>query len=314
MTVSTSPNGDQISTVLSLIGHSPMVKVLDHSKRDITVFGKAEFLNPGGSIKDRVAKYLIEEAERTGQLKPGMIIAEATSGNTGIGVALVGRSKGYRVVVIMPASMSEERKKLVQALGADLILTPTEQSIQGSVDKLEELARINDNIWRMNQFTNPNNPKIHALTTGPELFEQMAGKIDAFVAGVGSGGTLQGVGSYLKKELPDIKLVAVEPDGYSALLGIEPGLHVIHQIQGIGDGFIPDNLDTGLVDEIITVSDDDAVYTTRKLARTQGLLVGTSAGANVYAARLVAEELGPDARVATILPDRAERYFSTALL
>lgn len=308
------PSTQSVGSVLSLIGHTPLVAIDAPSERAGAVFAKAEFLNPGGSIKDRVAKYMIEFAEREGQLKPGMIVAEATSGNTGIGVALVGRSRGYRVVIVMPESMSEERKKIIRALGAELILTPTEAGIQGAVDKLQDLVRINDNIWRMNQFENPNNPKIHELSTGPELFKQMDGKIDAFVAGVGSGGTLQGVGTYLKSQMPNIKLVAVEPDGYSALLGIEPGLHVIHQIQGIGDGFIPANLDEKIVDEIITVSDDDAVYITRKLAKTQGLLVGTSAGANVFAARRVAEALGPDSRVATILPDRAERYFSTALL
>ncbi|MFH1810235.1 MAG: cysteine synthase A [Pseudomonadota bacterium] len=304
----------QATGVLQLIGNTPMVHIDEPGERTGSVFGKAEFLNPGGSVKDRVAKHMIEQAEAKGDLRKGMIIAEATSGNTGIGVAMVGRCKGYRVVVVMPESMSEERKKLIRALGADLILTPTEQSIEGSVRRLEELVALNKNVWRVGQFDNPHNPEIHFQTTGPELWQQMDGRVDAFVAGVGSGGTLQGVGSFLKQKNPEVTLVAVEPDGFSALLGIEPGLHVIHQIQGIGDGFVPKVLDPRIIDEVVTVSDDDAVYTTRKLARAQGLLVGTSAGANVFAARIVAERLGPRSRVATILPDRAERYFSTALL
>ena len=302
------------SSVLDLVGNTPLLLIDRPSDRAAAVFAKAEFINPGGSIKDRVAKHLIERAEEKGVLRPGMIVAEATSGNTGIGVALVGRVKGYRVVIVMPESMSEERKKIIRALGADLILTPKERSIHGAVDRLKELVSINPNVWRVDQFGNPHNPEIHYMTTGPEIWKQMEGRVDAFVAGVGSGGTLQGVGTYLKEQNPKVKLVAVEPDNFSALLGIEPGLNVIHQIQGIGDGFVPTNLDTRIVDEIVTVSDDDAVYVTRKLAKSLGLLVGTSAGANVYAARIVAERLGPDARIATVLPDRAERYFSTALI
>ncbi len=302
-------------TVLSLIGNTPLVVVDAPSVKTGAVFAKAEFLNPGGSVKDRIAKHLIERAEQEKALCPGMLIVEATSGNTGIGVAMVGRIKGYRVVIVMPESMSEERKKIIRALGADLILTPKDGGIDGAVRRLQELVSVNKNAWRVGQFDNPHNPEVHYLTTGPEILTQMDGKVDAFVAGVGSGGTLQGVGSFLKEKNPNVLLVAVEPDGYSAILGIEPGLHVVHhQIQGIGDGFVPSVLDTKMVDEVVTVSDDDAVYTTRKLARSLGLLVGTSAGANVFAARQIAERLGPKARVATLLPDRAERYFSTALL
>ncbi|NOZ88159.1 MAG: cysteine synthase A [Deltaproteobacteria bacterium] len=298
--------------VLDLIGKTPLVEV--PNTLSPSIFAKAEFLNPGGSVKDRVAKHLIECAERDGLLNPDTVIVEATSGNTGIGVALVGRLKGYRVVIVMPESMSEERKKIIRALGAELVATPSNKSIKGAVDKARELVERNQNIWLVDQFGNPHNPEVHYLQTGPELYEQMDGKVDAFVAGVGSGGTLQGVGRYLKEKNTGVKLVAVEPEGASALLGEEPGLHRIHQIQGIGDGFIPDVLDTSMIDQVITVSDDDAIYTTRQLARKHGLLVGTSSGANFWAAQKVAEEIGAEARVATIFPDRAERYFSTALI
>ena len=299
-------------SILDLIGNTPMIEIPNTLSPPI--FAKAEFLNPGGSVKDRVAKHLIECAERDGLLRPNMIIVEATSGNTGIGVALVGRLKGYRVVIVMPESMSEERKKLIRALGGELVATPKGKSIRGAVEKADDLERRNKGIWRVNQFTNPHNPEVHYQTTGPEIWQQMDGKVDAFVAGVGSGGTLQGVGQFLKEQNPKIKLVAVEPEGASVLLGEEPGLNRIHQIQGIGDGFIPDVLNTALIDQVITVSDDDAVYTTRQLARKQGLLVGTSSGANFWASQQVAEDLGADARVVTMLPDRAERYFSTALI
>ncbi|MDY0061569.1 MAG: cysteine synthase A [Myxococcota bacterium] len=316
---STSPHDlpageDQITDLLGMIGNTPLLQIDHPHNGNGAVYAKAEFVNPGGSIKDRIARHLILTAQQEGKLRPGMVIAEATSGNTGIGVAMVGRALGYRVVIVMPESMSEERKKLVRALGADLILTPREASISGAVEKVAALERINPNIWRVNQFDNPHNPEVHYQTTGPELWRQLGGRIDGFVAGVGSGGTLQGVGRYLKERNPAVQIIAVEPDGFSALLGLEPGLHVIHQIQGIGDGFIPSVLDPGLIDDVITVSDDDAVYCTRKLSRTLGLLVGTSAGANVYAARILSARLGPGSRVATVLPDRAERYFSTALL
>jgi cysteine synthase A len=301
-----------VKTVLDLIGNTPMLRI--DNLLSGPIFAKAEFLNPGGSVKDRIAKNLIECAERDGTLKPGMIIVEATSGNTGIGIAMVGKLKGYKVVIVMPESMSEERKKIIRALGAELVATPASKSIKGAVDKVDELLRRNDKIWRVDQFNNPNNPDAHYTTTGPEIWEQMEGKVDAFVAGVGSGGTLQGVGRFLKEKNPKIKLVAVEPEGASALLGQEPGLHKLHQIQGIGDGFIPGVLDTKLIDQVICVTDDDAVYITRQLARQHGLLVGTSSGANMWAAHKVASELGPDSRVVTILADRAERYFSTSLI
>ena len=300
------------STVLQMIGNTPLVRIPNVITSP--VYAKAEFLNPGGSIKDRIALHLIECAEKEGKLVKDSIIVESTSGNTGIGVALVGVQKGYKVVIVMPESMSEERKKLIRALGAELVPTPASKSIQGAVDKAADLIRRNPNAWLVDQFNNPHNPEVHYLTTGPEIWRQMDGHVDAFVAGVGSGGTLQGVGKFLKERNPKLRLVAVEPEGASALLGQEPGLHKIHQIQGIGDGFIPGVLDTSQIDQVLCVSDDDAIYTTRMLARRSGLLVGTSSGANVWAARRVAEELGPEARVVTVLPDRAERYFSTALI
>ena len=298
------------SDILSTVGNTPMLHFthLDGG----TVFAKAEFLNPGGSIKDRVAKYVIATAEHEGTLRPGMTIIEATSGNTGIGVAFVGVRKGYRVVIAMPEDMSDERKKIIRALGAELILTPPEASIQGSVDRVAEIiAGDPENHFLVNQFKNPRNPEIHYRTTGPEIWRQMEGHVDAFVAGVGSGGTLGGVGKFLKEFDRRVHIVAVEPANSAALLGHEPGLH---QIQGIGDGFVPEVLDTSLIDEVLTVTDDEAVETTRRLASAEGALCGTSSGANVHAAVRISEKLGAGKNVVTVLPDRAERYFSTALI
>lgn len=290
--------------VLDLIGNTPLIRLKGES-----IFAKAEFLNPGGSIKDRIAKAMIEAAEREGRLIANSIIVEPTSGNTGIGLALVGRLKGYRVRIVMPEGMSEERKKLIQGLGAELVLTPDCESIGGCVRCVQAMAAADPNVVVLQQFENPENPGVHYAYTAVELWQQMGREIAAFVAGVGSGGTLQGVGRYLKERNPAIRIVAVEPKNVSALLGHEPGLH---QIQGIGDGFIPAVLDTALVDEVIEVTDDAAIATTRELSRMHGLLVGISSGANVWAARQLAARLpGP---ITTVLPDRIERYFSTALL
>ncbi|MDY3908462.1 MAG: cysteine synthase A [Eubacterium sp.] len=298
-----------IDNVIDMIGNTPLVSL--KGTTGLNIYAKAEFLNPGGSIKDRVAKNMLEQAEKSGKLKPGMTIVEPTSGNTGIGLAFVGVRKGYRVIIVMPENMSEERKKIIQALGAELVLTPPELSIGGSVEKAEELVKEIGNCFLPQQFENPDNPSIHYHTTAPELYEQLGGKVDIFVSGLGSGGTLQGIGSYLKEKNPDLKVVAVEPKNVSALLGHEPGLH---SIQGIGDGFIPAVLDTDLIDDVIEVTDEDAIATTRELAKVQGLLCGTSSGANVWASRQVAEKYGKDKVVATILADRMERYFSTGLL
>ena len=291
-------------SILTLIGNTPLVRLKNEN-----VYAKAEFLNPGGSIKDRVALAMLEGAERDGKLGPDSIIVEPTSGNTGIGIALVGRLKGYRVRIVMPEGMSEERKKIIRALGAELVLTPDKDSIGGAVDRVRQMAASDPRVFVPQQFENPDNPRCHYEDTAHELWRQMNGQIDCFVAGVGSGGTLQGVGTFLKKHRPGVTLVAVEPKNVSALLGQEPGLH---QIQGIGDGFIPAVLDVSIVDEVIEVTDEDAIETTRQLARDSGLLVGTSSGANVWAARQMAKRVSGN--IATVLPDRAERYFSTALL
>ncbi|MBW2038238.1 MAG: cysteine synthase A [Deltaproteobacteria bacterium] len=296
-----------LDTILDAVGNTPMVRLKRMTQYD--VFAKAEYLSPGGSIKERVAKYLIEEAEKEGKLRKSSIIMEPSSGNTGIGITLVGVQKGYRVIIVMPENMSEERKKIIRAFGGELILTPAEAGIQGAVEKTMELAAKDPDIYVAQQFENPKNPEIHYLSTAPEIWEQMEGKVDFFVAGVGSGGTLGGVGKFLKEMNRRIKIIAVEPQNSAALLGHEPGLH---QIQGIGDGFVPSVLDTSLIDGVVTVTDEDAIETTRRLAREEGLLVGTSSGANVWAAIRLAERGGGN--IVTVLPDRAERYFSTSLI
>lgn len=291
-------------SVLDLIGNTPIVKIGEER-----IFGKAEFLNPGGSVKDRVALAMLEGAKRDGMLKADTIICEPTSGNTGIGIALIGRLKGYRVRIVMPEGMSEERKKIIRAFGAELILTPDELSIDGAVQEVERMAAEDPRIFVPQQFENKDNPRCHYEQTAQEIWRQMGGDVDAFIAGVGSGGTLQGIGQFLKEHKPDVKIVAVEPKNVSALLGHEPGLH---QIQGIGDGFIPAVLDVSLVDDVIEVTDEDAIDTTRQLAGELGLLVGISSGANVWAARKLSKSI--KGNVVTVLADRAERYFSTALL
>ncbi|MBN1510104.1 MAG: cysteine synthase A [Sedimentisphaerales bacterium] len=290
--------------ILELIGNTPLLQL-----KGERVFAKAEFLNPGGSIKDRIALAMLEAARRDGKLREDSIITEPTSGNTGIGLALVGRLMGYSVRIVMPEGMSEERKKLIRALGADLVLVPDQEGIAGAVRRVEQMAAEDPRVFVPQQFENPENPRVHYEQTARELWRQMSGEIDCFVAGVGSGGTLQGVGTFLKEQKKNVKIVAVEPENCSALLGHEPGLH---QIQGIGDGFVPAVLDVSLVDDVVEVSDEAAIETTRQLGRDFGLLVGISSGANVWAARKLAERTGGN--IATVLPDRAERYFSTALL
>ena len=297
------------TNILNVIGNTPLLELARMSSAP--VFAKAEHMNPGGSIKDRVALYLIEEAEKDGSLKPGMTIVEASSGNTGIGLAFVGVHKSYSVTIVMPEDMSEERRKIIKAFGGELVFTPAEQSLIGCLEKVKEMAAADPMVFVPGQFDNPRNPEIHYRTTAAEIWRQMEGSVDAFVAGVGSGGTLGGVGKFLKEKDPNIRVVAVEPANSAALLGHEPGLH---QIQGIGDGFVPAVLDTSLIDEVITVSDEDAVHTARDLAAREGALAGTSSGANVWAALQLSERMGPGKNVVTVLPDRAERYFSTALI
>lgn len=296
-----------INNIIKAIGNTPLLCLEKMSSGN--VYAKAEFLNPGGSIKDRVAKYIIEEAEKDQKLKPGMTIIEATSGNTGIGLTLVGVQKGYQVICVIPENMSDERKKIIQAFGGEIITTPAEESLTGSINRMREIIQQEpEKYFVADQFVNPKNPETHYKNLGPEIWQDSKGEIDIFVAGVGSGGTLQGMGQFLKEKNPDIKIVAVEPKNSAALLGKEPGLH---QIQGIGDGFIPGVLDVNLVDYVLTVSDEEAIKTTRQLSLQEGLLVGTSSGANVFAALHL--DNGRN-KVVTVLPDRAERYFSTALL
>jgi cysteine synthase A len=293
--------------ILDAVGEVPMLRLSRMSSGN--VFAKAEFLNPGGSIKDRVAKRIVEAAEEEGVLKPGMTIIEATSGNTGIGLTLIGVQKGYQVLCIMPDNASEERRKIIEAFGGRTAFVPAAEGLGGCVRKVEEMMQAEPGLYfAANQFVNPHNPEIHYTKTAPEIWRDMDGRVDILVAGVGSGGTLQGIGTFLKERNPECKVVAVEPKNSASLLGREPGLH---HIQGIGDGFVPDVLDVNLVDMVFTVSDQEAVKTTRRLSREEGLLVGTSSGANVFAALHM--DNGRN-RVVTVLPDRAERYFSTALL
>ena len=290
--------------ILDLIGNTPLIAL-----RGENIVAKAEFLNPGGSVKDRVALSMIEAAQRDNKLVPGMKIVEPTSGNTGIGVTMVGIAKGFEVDIVMPEGMSRERKDIIRAFGGNLVLTPDNEGVAGAVRHAEKIA-IEQNGFILHQFKNPNNPLAHYEFTAPELWRQSGGKIGAFVNGIGSGGTIQGVGKFLKEHNPLIKIIAVEPAKKSVLLGHEPGLH---QIQGIGDGFIPDILDVSIIDEVIEVTDDNAINTTRELAKSNSILAGTSSGANIWAARQIAKKF-PNLLVATILPDRAERYFSTGLL
>ena len=256
-----------VKSVIDLIGNTPLVQLGEEQ-----IYAKAEFLNPGGSIKDRIALNMIHSAEINGTLKPGMIIIEPTSGNTGIGITMVGKSRGYNVIIVMPEGMSEERKNIIKVFGGELVLTPDADSVDGAIKKAKELQK-KYNAFMPNQSGNPANPACHYHFTGPEIWRQSNGQIDAFVSGIGSGGTIQGVGKFLKEQNPDIKIIAVEPKNVSALLGHEPGLH---QIQGIGDGFIPEVLDVRLIDEIIEVTDEQAIGTTRDLAKKYSLLVGTS--------------------------------------
>jgi cysteine synthase A len=290
--------------ILDLIGNTPLIRLKGEN-----IFAKAEFLNPGGSIKDRIALAMLEGAERDGRLQADSIIVEPTSGNTGIGLALVGGLKGYRVRIFMPENMSDERKMLIRTLGAELVLTPAAESIGGAVKRVRAIQAEDPRVFVPQQFENSDNPRVHYEETAHELWRQTSGDIACFVAGVGSGGTLQGVGRFLKEHKPDVRIVAVEPKNVSALLGHEPGLH---QIQGIGDGFIPEILDVSLVDEVVEITDEQAIETTRELGRKYGLLVGISSGANIFAARQMAAKFSGN--IATVLPDRAERYFSTSLM
>jgi len=294
-----------------LIGLTPIVRLQNIvSGNDADVFAKLEFFNPGGSIKDRIALKMIEDAERKGLLKKDSIILEPTSGNTGIGLALVGASKGYKVVLVMPETMSIERRKLLKALGAEIILTPGVKGMKGAIDKVNEMVAENRNFFVPQQFENPSNPQAHRETTAEEILQQMNGDIDAFVSGVGTGGTITGVGEVLKLRIKNVKVIAVEPASSPVLSGGKPGPH---KIQGIGAGFIPKILNRDIIDGIIQVTDMEAMKTSRLLAKKEGILAGISSGAALFAALKVAKELGKGKKVVVILPDTGERYLSTEL-
>ena len=297
---------DKFSSELDRIGNTPLVKITT-AKGSAAIWGKLESANPGGSVKDRIAKAMIEQAEKDGLIKPGDVIVEPTSGNTGIGISLVGTIKGYQVVLTMPDTMSMERRRLLGAFGAELILTPGAKGMRGAIEKAEEIAA-ERKAFMPQQFCNPANPKVHLETTGPEILRDLDNQVDALVAGVGTGGTITGAGQAIKNQNPDVLIVAVEPADSAVLSGGEPGPH---KIQGIGAGFVPDVLNTAIYSRIITVSNEDAMQTARGLARDEGIFVGISAGANVFAARQVAAQLGQGQNVVTILCDTGERYLST---
>lgn len=299
------------NNITELIGNTPIVKlnrVVPDGAADVYV--KLEFFNPGSSVKDRIALSMIEKAEADGILKPGDTIIEPTSGNTGIGLSMVGAAKGYKVIIVMPDTMSVERRKLMQAYGAELILTPGAEGIKGSINKATELSQEHGYFMPL-QFDNPANPAVHAKTTGVEIANTFGqAGLDAFVAGVGTGGTISGAGEELKRVYPEIKVVAVEPTESAVLEGGQPGPH---KIQGIGTGFIPKVLDTKVYDEVIGISSDDAMEMARRVAKEEGFLVGISSGAAIAAALKTAEKLGAGKKVLAIVPDNGERYLSTAL-
>lgn len=294
------------SSTLDRIGNTPLVKI-STPEGSATLWGKLESANPGGSVKDRIAKAMIDQAEQDGLLKPGDVIVEPTSGNTGIGISLVGAIKGYKVVLIMPDTMSMERRRLLGAFGAELILTPGAKGMRGAIEKAEEIAS-ERKAFMPQQFCNPANPKVHLETTGPEILRDLDNQVDALVAGIGTGGTITGAGQAIKSKKPQALIVAVEPNDSPVLSGGEPGPH---KIQGIGAGFVPDVLDTEIFSEIITVTNEQAMETAREIARDEGIFAGISAGANVFAARQVAARLKPGQNVVTILCDTGERYLST---
>jgi cysteine synthase A len=293
--------------ITELVGQTPMLRlrrIVPEGAAD--VFAKLEYLNPGGSVKDRAAIGMIQRAEAEGRLKPGDTILEATAGNTGIGLALIGVNKGYRVVVCVPEKFAEEKVKVMRALGAEVIRTPDAEGMQGAIKKVKELATTLPGCFTALQFENPANPDFHHDTTAPEIFEQMRGQIDAVVIGVGTGGTFSGIARYMKEKLPRCHTVAVETQG-SVLQGGTPGPH---KVEGIGSSFVPKTFERSVCDEIIMVNDKDAFDTVAQLARLEGVLGGSSAGANVFAAIQVAKKLGKGKRVITIIPDSAERYLS----
>lgn len=300
--------------ITDLIGGTPLLKLNNYSTQkglDTPIIGKLEYFNPAGSVKDRIAKAMIDDAEAKGLLKPDSVIIEPTSGNTGIGLAAVAAARGYRIILTMPETMSVERRNLLKAYGAELVLTDGAKGMKGAIAKADELAAQTPNSFIPSQFTNPANPTAHRKTTGPEIWEDTEGKVDIFVAGVGTGGTVTGIGEYLKSKNPDVKIVAVEPVGSPVL---SEGTAGPHKIQGIGAGFVPETLNTSIYDEIITVENEAAFDTGRALARSEGLLVGISSGAAVFAATVLAQRPENKGKViVALLPDTGDRYLSTPM-
>ena len=300
--------------ILQLIGNTPLVELVNIEKDlglEATLLVKLEYFNPAGSVKDRIAKAMIDDAEAKGVLKPDSVIIEPTSGNTGIGLAAVAAARGYKVILTMPETMSVERRNLLKAYGAQVVLTPGVNGMKGAIQKAQELAAENENSFIPSQFTNAANPSAHRSTTGPEIWNDTDGKVDIFVAGVGTGGTVSGVGEYLKSQNPNVKIVAVEPAGSPVLSGEKPGPH---KIQGIGAGFVPETLNTDVYDEIIRVENEDAFKTGRILAKKEGLLVGISSGAAVWAAAQLAKRPENKGKIiVALLPDTGERYLSTPM-
>lgn len=297
-----------------LIGKTPLLELTNTKKKlglNARIVAKLEYFNPAGSVKDRIAKAMFDDAEESGKLDKDSVIIEATSGNTGIGLASVGTARGYRVIIVMPETMSIERRNLIKAYGAELVLTEGSKGMKGAIQKAEDLAKAIENSFIPGQFLNPANPKTHYLTTGPEIFEDTDGKVDYFISGVGTGGTISGTGKYLKEKNPDVKVVAVEPADSPVLSGGEPGPH---KIQGIGAGFLPDTLNTAIYDEIITVSNDAAFEYGRIVGENEGFLVGISAGAALKAAVEIAGRPESEGKnIVVLLPDTGERYLSTPL-
>ena len=300
--------------ITDLIGGTPLLKLNNYSTQkglDTPIIGKLEYFNPAGSVKDRIAKAMIDDAEAKGLLKPDSVIIEPTSGNTGIGLAAVAAARGYRIILTMPETMSVERRNLLKAYGAELVLTDGAKGMKGAIAKADELAAQTPNSFIPSQFTNPANPTAHRETTGPEIWEDTEGKVDIFVAGVGTGGTVTGIGEYLKSKNPDVKIVAVEPAGSPVL---SEGTAGPHKIQGIGAVFVPETLNTSIYDEIITVENEAAFDTGRALARSEGLLVGISSGAAVFAATVLAQRPENKGKViVALLPDTGDRYLSTPM-
>lgn len=298
-------------SILDLIGNTPLVRLNRvRAPEGATILAKVESQNPGASVKDRIARAMIEDAERRGVLRPGATLVEPTSGNTGIGLALVAAVKGYRLVLTMPDDMSLERRRLLARLGAELVLTPAIEGMTGAVYAAQELCRRHAGYVMLQQFENPANPEVHRRTTAVEILEATGGRVDAFVAGVGTGGTVTGVGEVLRERVPGVRIVAVEPARSPVLSG---GRFRIHGIQGIGASFVPGILNRAVIDEVLQVKDEDAMATSLRLAREEGLLVGISAGANVWASLAVAARLGPDRTVVTVLCDTGERYLTVPL-